>query len=259
MFTSDQIGLQLYTLREAMKTDFLGTLAKVAQAGYRGVEFAGYGGLKVAPLRLKLDELGLKTIGSHVPYQRLVEDFPVAAAEIQTLGGQYIVAPSVPKEMFATADDVRYLADSFNTIGERAKQSGLIFAFHNHHAEFSPLPNGNGPTAYDILLNETDPDYVQFELDVFWAEYAGQSARRIIRSFPNRFPLLHIKDMEDRPERADTPVGTGKLSWGPVLEAGELVGGTKWLIVEQDNPKDPLADIEVSYRNLDALLRESVT
>jgi sugar phosphate isomerase/epimerase len=257
MFTSDQIGLQLYTLREPMKADFLGTLAKVAQIGYHAVEFAGYGGLEVAPLRLKLDELGLKTIGSHVPYQRLIEDFPVAAAEIQTLGGQYIVAPSVPKESLATAEAVRYLADSFNTIGERAKQAGLIFAFHNHHAEFTPLPNGNGATPYDILINETDPDYVHFELDIFWAEYAGQSARRIIRSYPNRFPLLHIKDMEDTPERADAPVGTGKLSWGPVLEAGDLVGGSRWLIVEQDNPKNPLEDIAVSYRNLDALLRET--
>lgn len=257
MFTSDQIGLQLYTLREEMKADFLGTLAKVAEAGYRGVEFAGYGGLEVAPLRLRLDELGLKTIGSHVPYQRLVDDFPAAAAEVQTLGGQYIVAPSVPKELLASTDSIRYLADVFNNIGERAKQSGLIFAFHNHHAEFEPLPDGNGQTPFDILINETDANYVQFELDVFWVEYAGQSARRIIRSYPNRFPLLHIKDMEDTPERADAPVGLGKLSWGPVLEAGDLVGGTRWLIVEQDHPKNPLADVAVSYRNLDAMLRES--
>lgn len=257
MFTSDQIGLQLYTLREEMKADFLGTLGKVAQAGYRAVEFAGYGGLEVAPLRLKLDEMGLKTIGSHVPYQRLVDDFPSAAAEVQTLGGQFIVAPSVPKDLLTTTDDVRRLADSFNTIGERAYQSGLVFAFHNHAAEFAPLSDDDGLTAFDILIGETDPDYVQFELDVYWVEFAGQSGRRIIRSYPNRFPQLHIKDMADTPEREDAPVGTGKLSWGPVLEAGSLVGGTRWLIVEQDYPKNPLEDVEKSFRNLDAMLRAS--
>lgn len=257
MFTSDQIALQLYTVREAMAADFLGTLGEVAEAGYPAVEFAGYGTVGAAAVRARIDELGLRAMGAHTPYAKLDEDFEAAARDVITVGGEYVIVPFLARdEFFATPDQVRALAQTFNGFGRKAQAMGLSFLYHNHDFEFRAWDSGDETlTPYELLVRETDPALVGFELDVFWAEVAGQTGHRLIRAYPGRFPSLHIKDMGD--DGDDAPVGAGKLSWQPVLEAGEQIGGSRWLVVEQDHPKDPIANITDSFTNLSAIVHGS--
>ena len=254
MFTTDQIALQLYTIRDAMKGDFLGTLGTVAEAGYRAVEFAGYGDHTATEIRTRLDDLGVRAMGSHTQYARFQDDLDGAISDMQTLGGEYLIVPFLSHaDHFTTPDQVRRLAETFNGFGARVQAAGLRFLYHNHNFEFTAFEDGGESLApLELLISETDPATVGFELDVFWAEIAAHTAHRLIRTYPNRFPSLHIKDMDDN--REDAPVGAGKLSWHPVLEAGEQVGGSRWLVVEQDNPKDPMADIRTSFTNLSVIV-----
>ncbi|HEV2530017.1 MAG TPA: sugar phosphate isomerase/epimerase [Thermomicrobiales bacterium] len=257
MYPSYQIALQLYTIREAMAQDFMGTLGTVAEAGYPAVELAGFGGRSAAEVRTRLDELGMKAMGAHTPMNRATDELDAAIEELQTVGAEYFIVPYLQADQyFRTPDQVRALAAQFNEIGAKVKAAGLRFLYHNHDFEFVPFADGGETMSpYELLITSTDPDSVGFELDVFWVERGGHTAHRLIRSYPNRFPSLHIKDMADNGD--DAPVGEGKLSWQPVLEAGEQVGGSRWLVVEQDYPKDPLNDVRTSYANLDAIVRGS--
>ena len=257
MFTTDQIALQLYTVREAMKQDFMGGLGTVAGAGYRAVEFAGFGDHTAAEVRARIDELGMRAMGAHVQAPRVMNDLDAAIQDIHTIGGEYVIVPFLAHaDYFTTPDQVRRLAETFNEIGPKVKAAGLSFLYHNHNFEFTAFADGSeSQSPYELLLTLTDPATVGFELDVFWAEVAGQTGHRLIREYPNRFPSLHIKDMDDAGE--DAPVGSGKLSWQPVLEAGEQVGGSRWLVVEQDNPKNPVEDIRTSFTNLSVIVSGS--
>ena len=256
MFTTDQIALQMYTVRDAAKNDFPGTLEAVAQAGYKAVEFAGYNGMSVDDLRAKLDQLGVRTMGCHTPMNRLENEFDTVIAEMQSLGSAFVIVPYLPRaDYFTTEDQVRRLAETLNGFGQRSKGTGIQFLYHNHDFEFPAFPEGGTTSPYELLVSETDPDAVGFELDTFWAEKGGYSAQRIIRSYPNRFPSLHIKDLGDDGE--DAPVSTGTMSWNPILEAGEQIGGSKWLVVEQDNPKNPIEDIMTSFRNLSLIVQNA--
>jgi sugar phosphate isomerase/epimerase len=257
MFTTDRIALQLYTVREAMGQDFMGTLGTIAGAGYKAVEFAGYGDHAVADVRARIDELGMRAMGAHTPWPRVREQLDEAIEDIQTLGGEYLIVPYLPAaEYFSSPDQVKALAEEFNGIGAKVKAAGLTFLYHNHDFEFVPFATGDETLSpYELLLGSTDADAVSFELDVFWAEKGGHTGHRLIRSYPNRFPSLHIKDMGD--DGRDAPVGEGKLSWQPVLEAGDQVGGSRWLVVEQDTPRDPLRDVAVSHQNLSAIVSGS--
>jgi sugar phosphate isomerase/epimerase len=132
--------------------------------------------------------------------------------------------------------------------GRICRQSGLRFAYHNHAFEFAAL-GSSGRTLFDGLLS-TDPDLVELELDVFWAEYAGKDALTLIREHGDRIALLHVKDIAADQDPQDVPVGRGSLDWAAILAAGKTAD-VRWFVVEQDNPRDPLDDITQSLRYLE--------
>src|SRR5205823_616372 len=136
-----------------------------------------------------------------------------------------------------------------NRNGEICREVGLRFAYHNHAFEFAPL---GGTTMFDLLLEETDPELVAFELDVYWLRYAGIDEAELLRRLVGRVPLVHLKDMAAGEQREPAPVGEGIFQWREVLEAC-AAAGVEWYIVEQDNPSDPLAEVERSLRNLEKL------
>ena len=133
-----------------------------------------------------------------------------------------------------------------------ARAAGLGFAYHNHEFEFTPLPDGGGETFFDILIEETDPDLVGLEIDVYWAAHAGVGPTRLLRELQGRAPLIHLKDMASGPDRADAPAGEGILRWDEILPAATAAGAT-WWIIEQDNPADPIADALLAVRNVDRM------
>lgn len=259
------IGLQLYTLGEAPYRDLDGTLQAVAKIGYRTVESVGFMKRTATDFRAALDRAGLACPSAHVPLQAdsgggpsLAGDVGPLAADLHRLGVTYVVVPifAVPqgfpgprqgedglaylsragKEM--TADDWRRLAARLNEKGAALKREGLKLAYHNHNVEFGR--HGSG-TAYELLLENTQPGVVWFEMDVGWVAAAGVDPIPLLQAHRHRFRLMHVKDLEATtvPNNAfkmdPADVGSGTLNWGAILDAG-YAAGMRYYYVEQEPP-----------------------
>jgi sugar phosphate isomerase/epimerase len=241
----DQIALQLYTLREASKQDFIATLRKVAELGYRAVEPAGLYNVPAADVRATLDELGVRVISAHVPLDSLESNFAGTIADVQALGSPYVTVPFVAEARRATAADVSALAATLNELGQQARDSGLQLAYHHHAFEFAPLDSG---TMWDILTAETDPGLVALQLDVFWAARGGKDPAALIAQHADRVRMLHLKDL-GADGSSDVPAGTGSLDWDGILAAARAAN-VEWYICEQDNPGDAVEDSRLAYEKM---------
>ncbi|UOF88730.1 sugar phosphate isomerase/epimerase [Fodinisporobacter ferrooxydans] len=245
-----KLGLQLYTLRDLLKEDFIGTLRKVSKIGYEGVEFAGYGDMSIRELRRAVDDLGLTPVSNHVPLAHLETKLDIVIEEAKELGISYIVCPFIAEDRRKDANDYRKLAALFNQVGEKLAQEGLKFAYHNHAFEFVKF---NEQYALDALYQWTDLQFVQAELDVYWIEYAGESAVEYIKKYANRTELLHVKDMTNDDERFFAEVGSGCLNIPGILETAQA-SNILWYLVEQDvSRRNPLESVEMSYRYLSGI------
>ena len=243
------IALQMYTLRDDTARDFAGTIQKVAQIGYAAVELAGHGGLPVQELSGLLADNHLKVAGSHIGLEALESDLPKVIEENLALGNRYIVVPYLGEDRRRTADDYKKVAETLNKYGESLQISGLTLCYHNHDFEFVPLENGQ--RGEDILLENTDPQIVKFEVDTYWVLKAGLDPVAFIQKHTGRVPLLHIKDM-DPADGSFALVGTGKLPLDALVAAAPAVGA-EYLIVEQDVCKGPAIEaVTLSYNNLKA-------
>ena len=227
----------------------LGTLRHVAELGFKAVEFAGFGDTPVRVLRKTLDELGLRALGAHVQYATFASSLQGVSDDLLALGCEYAIVPSIPQEMRTNPRAAHELPAKLDEWGTACRQSGLRFGYHNHAYEFDAL-DSSGETLFDALLSRTDPALVELELDVFWAEYAGRDALKLIRDHGDRIALLHVKDIAADQVPQDVPVGRGSLDWGAILGAGKGAD-VRWFVVEQDNPGDPLDDITQSLRYLE--------
>jgi len=246
---TNQIALQLYTVRENTGKDMIGTLRAVAAMGYRAVEFAGYGNSTVPEIAATLQELGVQAAAAHTALQRLQTEAGTVFDELRALGCAYAIVPFVPEEYRGSVADVERLAAILNDLGAQSKQAGIQLGYHNHAFELAQL---DGQAMWERLLAATDPDLVVFELDVFWALTGGADPVPLIQRYGARLPLLHLKDKPADSDRPDAPVGAGTLPWPAILAAGQAAG-TRWYIVEQDHPQNPLADVETSLRNLEGM------
>lgn len=245
------IALQLYTLREETQKDFIGTLEKVAEIGYEGVEFAGYGGLKASELRKTLDKLGLKAAGSHVGIELLKNNLEEVIDYNLEIGNKYIVCPW---NEYKSREDYIETAKLFNKIGEKCREKGLEFCYHNHNHEFEIY---DGEYGLDILYKNTDKDLVKAEIDAYWVTYAGVDPVEYLKKFSNRLPLIHLKDM-DKEDRSFTEIGNGIINFKEVIKIAKE-NGVKWLIVEQDVCKrPPIESVKISFENLKKILEEEM-
>ncbi|WP_221936813.1 sugar phosphate isomerase/epimerase family protein [Alkalicoccobacillus porphyridii] len=245
------IALQMFTLREETKEDFVGTLKKVKELGYDGVEFAGFGGLEAAELKGILEDIDLKPFSSHVGIELLEKDAEEIIAYHKELGVETIVIPYLVPERRASKEDYLKLAESLNHYGEKVKEAGMQLCYHNHDFEFEKY---DGEYGLDIIFSNTNPEYVQVELDTFWAEFAGVSAVDYMDKYKGRLPLAHIKDMVTTPKKTFAEVGEGVLDIKAITSAAEEAGA-KRLIVEQDVcQRPPLESVEISIGNLKRIL-----
>ena len=168
------IALQMFSLRDETEKDFLGTLAKVAEMGYDGIEFAGYGGLEAEELKKELDNLGLKAASSHVPITTLEQEEELAKIikYQQVIGSKNIVCPYLLEDR-RSKEDYYNLIPILNRVGEKCFNAGINFSYHNHDFELFELDNGKVPL--ELLLEETNPEWVQTEFDVYWLTKAGEN------------------------------------------------------------------------------------
>jgi len=278
-----EIGLQLYTLRDQLADDPIETLARVAQIGYNHVETFGaemnevgaasFWGLDTTALRTRLDENGLKSYSGHYLLDEFLTrgngDEGLLKACIDTaaeLGQRYLIAPIPPLLLIdkLTPDDYRFMADQLNKGGELAAKAGMKIGYHNHFWEFRTLSDGN--KGLDILIDNTDRELVVFELDLFWSEKSGTDSAAYFEKHPGRFPLWHIKDMDKNnavtvtgPDYDSKPVmeitstityaevGTGSIDFKKIM-AEEEIAGLQYAFVEQDFITiDPFESIAQSY------------
>lgn len=234
---ADQIALQLYTVREPSKRDFLATLREVAAMGYTAVELAGLYSVPAERVRQSLDELGVRAVSAHVALPELEARGSAAVAELQALGCAYVVVPWVAEDRRSSAAAVRALAADLNRWAARLRDEGLRLGYHHHAFEFAPLA---GSTMWDMLTAELDPALVGLEIDVYWAARGGHDPAALIARHAPAVSLVHLKDLAAG-DGADLPAGEGSLDWAAILGAARAAGAA-WYIVEQDNPADPLDD-----------------
>ncbi len=244
------IGLQLYTVRSLMQKDVEGTLETVAKVGYREVEFAGYFNREPAALRAMLDKLKLSSPSCHVGLDAVETGFDATAAAAKTIGHKWITVASTPGRFFQSVASLKELAQHFNEAGKRAKGAGMRFAYHNHNVEFKAI---EGTIPLELLLAETDPALVDFEMDVYWVTNGGGDPLALFKKFPGRFHLLHAKDSSGPPDQKMRDVGSGVIDWKAML-AQRKRAGVEHVFVEHDQPTEPVESIKASYDFLHTLL-----
>ena len=245
--TIERIGVQLYTVRALLQRDFDGTLAKIAAAGYRTVEFGGLDGPSPRETLAMLKRHGLAAPSGHAQLDDLERNLPKVLEDANAREQRYVVSPSVAENRHRTLDDWKRLCATFNAIGAQAKSAGLAFAYHNHDFEFAAV---EGQIPYQLLLANTDPALVGMELDLYWMTHAGHDPVAWFHRYPGRFPLLHLKDATR--EGAITDVGNGTIDFKRILGAAASAGVTH-CFVEHDDPVDPIRSIETSLAYLKTL------
>jgi sugar phosphate isomerase/epimerase len=241
------VALQPYTVREELARDYLGTLSRIAEVGYRAVEIGP------PPPEISLDafmqhmeRIGLTVVGAHAGMEQLTAGLDAQVAFLHATGARYIAH----SHRFGSRQEVLDAAAQFNQIGERCRAQGVQLLYHNHNWEFTRF---DGEYALDTLLATTDPELVKMELDTYWVQRGGADPVAYLERLGGRCPLLHVKDMEPGEEQYFAEVGEGVLDWPAILRAAKGAG-VEWLVVEQDGCRRPVFEsIAISLRNLRAM------
>lgn len=253
-----KIGIQLYSLREELPKGVDKAIGEVANAGYKYVEGYGYSvekgfwGLSPIEYKTLLKKHRLKTPSAHYDFGdwEKTQDNNILQAYIDVakiLKQKYIVVPYINPEIFKSEKKVKEFAAKLNAAGEIVKKAGLKLAYHNHNFEFEKLGNRTG---YDILLEETKKDLVDFEIDLYWAVRAKQDVIGLFTKHSGRFPMWHIKDMSKANPGKNTEIGNGLIDFKPFFKEAKLAG-LKYAYVEQENfDIDPYESIQKSFNYL---------
>jgi sugar phosphate isomerase/epimerase len=259
---SSTAGLQLYSLRETFKTDPAAALDKAKAFGFKTAEL--YSSLPLSPEQLKpmLAERGITVVSGHFGYDAMKKDVNEVVKAAQTVGVKYAGVAWIPHEVgnFGTADVQRAAAD-FNTFGEAFKKAGIQFFYHVHGYEFRPIAEGATETFFDQLAAATNPDLVAFEMDVFWVVQPGADPVKLLEKYPNRWPLMHLKDIRKgartgvftgkAPLTDDVALGTGMVDWPTLLRTAAKTG-VKHYFIEDESPT-VLEQIPASLKYLESL------
>ncbi len=248
--TSGDLGVQLYTVRSIINQDPAKVLREIQDIGYKNVECT-FGNLNQIWPALK--QTSLKPVSVHLDGLESGDKLNSTMADLKQRGFEFVVVPYLDTIKGGT-EGLKRIADSLNAMGEKAVAQGMTFCYHNHAHDFSPL---GGSNALELMLKETNPQYVQLELDVFWVSVAGLDPVKILQQYGGRVPLLHLKDKsktftktqlnENVPHSAFASVGSGSVDFPAILSIA-AASGVRYYFVEQDQtPGDPIAALRQSY------------
>ena len=265
------IGVQLYSVRDDMAKDFKGTLQKVKELGYDGVEFAGLFGNTPEQVKAMCAEIGLNPISAHVPLADMLADVDKVIADYKAIGCQYIVVPYVEEDRRPNGEKFMQMIEEIRGIGEKAKAAGLTLLYHNHDFEFAKLPSGE--FGLDYMYGAIPADLLQTELDQCWVKYSGQDPVAYLQKYTDRSPVVHLKDffaegkqegdpyaligLNENEKKENTafefrPLGKGLQDVPSIIKASKAAG-SKWLIVEQDQPSMGLTPMECIATSMEYL------
>jgi sugar phosphate isomerase/epimerase len=257
-------GLALYTVRQEMNKDPMATLQEVAKAGYAYVEAANYSdgkfyGMSPSEFKAQLEKLDLEPVSAHQGSVTL-ENADAMIADTKAAGFQYFVVPIPPMGMFkydrqagkmGMEGSVEKLAEILDILAKKCKEADIKLLYHNHDFEF--MADENGVVPIDYLLENLDPEYVNFQMDLYWVTKAGADPFAYFEKYPGRFKIWHVKDMDDQGRFA--PVGRGTIDFEKILKKKSL-SGMKYYMVEQDRTFDglkPLEAIRISHDGIRAI------
>lgn len=268
------VAVQVYSVRDDAERDFKGTMQKLKEMGYDGVELAGLYGLQPAEIKAVLDEVGLVPLSAHVPFQELAADIEGTVAQYKEIGMQYIAIPYLMEEDRPGTEKFLKNIEIFRQIGEACNKVGITLLYHNHDFEFVKI---GGKYALDVLYDTVPADLLQTELDTCWVNVGGEDPSAYVRKYAGRAPVVHLKDFylsgekpeqmyeligiesEKKEEEKKTfefrPLGKGMQDMPAILAASEDAGA-EWVIVEQDEPsmgKSPMECAQISMEYLKTL------
>lgn len=241
------MGVQLYSARKLMEQDVAKTLAMTAATGYHNVELAGLFNHSAKEFRNMLDNAGLRAPANHVPLAAMQENIAAVIDDAATLGNDYIVLPYLMPEQRKSLDDYKRVIELLNKTAELAKKAGMRMAYHNHDFEFQML---EGQKPYDLLLQQTDPDMVFFEMDLYWVKKAQHDPIALIKANPGRFLLWHLKDMAEDGSFAN--VGAGIMDFQSLFDVAD-VSGLEYGFVEHDTTSNPEETFREAWQTLHSL------
>lgn len=252
-------GLQLYSLRDQFKQQGVApVLDQVRDWGFKYVEVAGTYGMTPAEFKAELDKRSLVPIGSHFPYDRLRDDIDGVIRDARALGLRYVGCAWINHQSPFDEKQCRATAEVFNRAGKAVAEQGMKFFYHNHGYEF--YPHGQG-TLFDLLLAETDPRYVAFQMDVLWTVFPGQDPVKLLEKYPDRWLLVHLKDLKKGVPTGslaghtaltnDVPLGSGQVDWPALFRASQKIG-VKYYFIEDESPT-VMEQIPQSLRFLEQL------
>ena len=262
-----KLGLQLYSVRDDLAKDFLGTLKKVKELGYEGGELAGLYGYSACQVKSMFDEVGLTPISAHVAYQDLMPDIEGLVKVYKEIGCKYIVIPYLPDNLRYGKEEYPSVVEGIKQIGRVCRENGIDLLYHNHDFEFEKTPEGE--YVLDALYNEVGADLLKTEIDTCWVNVGGENPCDYVRKYTGRAPIVHLKDfvgtrsknmykligIESEEEQSTTfefrPLGYGVQKIQDIVDAAKDAGAG-WIIAEQDNPsmeKTPLecAQMSIEY------------
>lgn len=252
--THAHLAAQLYTVRQRTQNarDFAETMRRLRAIGYTAVQVSGIGPIPPAEVKAIVDDAGLVICNTHIGYDRLQNDLPAVIAQHHLWDCRHVAVGSMPGAYHEAGEEgYRRFAREASEIGHQLHDAGLTFSYHNHSFEFARFGKRAG---LDILFEESDPRYLQAEIDTYWVQHGGGDPAHWIRRMAGRMPVVHLKDMvilNGKQEMAE--VGEGNLNWPAILEACQSAG-IEWYAVEQDEcRRDPLDSLAISYNNLRAM------
>jgi sugar phosphate isomerase/epimerase len=237
------VGLQLYSVRTLLATDYAGTLKQLGALGYKEVEAAGFFNLPVEQVKAAMQSAGLRCVSAHYPLPLLEQHLDEILPFCKSLGVGFVVCSSPMHQQPGakgplSLDDWRWSAEQFNQIATKVIAAGMRFAYHNHIAEFTPI---GGVLPWEEMEKHTDPAKVSFELDCGWAIVAGQDPIHFLKQYPTRIVMLHVKDFKDN-KPPSVELGTGSVDYTPIFAAAAATKHIRHAFVEQEEFQTPIME-----------------
>ena len=246
-FFPDRTGVVSYTFRESFKQDVPGTLDKIKALGITNIEFSNLFGKTAAELRALLDARGMVCTSYGTGYNEVLNKTDEVVQNAKTLGAKYVRVAWIPHEGDFTLETAKKTVADFNRAGKALRDNGLTFCYHNHGYEFQP--HGDG-TLFDYLVQNTDPTAVSFEMDILWVAHPGQDPVKLLKKYPQRFKLMHVKDLKKgvkgdlsggTPVENDVALGTGQINIAAVMKAARNTA-IEYFYIEDESPS---VDVQV--------------
>ena len=261
------IGMQLYSVRDVIEDDLQGTLQQLADMGYKEIEsYPGqqghYFGMEPAEFSTLLSDMGMTLVSSHFGsgtrnsrvdswrQATMLSRFEELVEKAAEANQQYLTCSSLDASLRQTADDLQRTAELFNQAGQTCKNAGLQFAYHNHAFEYEQIGD---MLMFDYLLENTDPDLVKYELDMYWVVAGGQDPVTYLQKYPNRFPLGHVKDMDKEDSERNTEIGKGSIDYTNILKVAKENGMQHFLVEQETYTNSSIESMKENFAYLSKL------